>query len=514
MNAQLYALKRHHGLRCLIFMCMITLLIQPYPVLGQEEEDPFTGRNTTPIRLNFIRLTNLGPNSQTPPYGWSAAYLGNAFRELNAGSEIYLQDSSVCALGIPNTKEFDDKVKVFYSYNNNAQVSEIIYQKIQAGGSYENYSRKRYSYQDGEQASYSYQLYDAMTQSWKDDYQETSTFDEEGRIIRLVSQEANAAGILENLDRADVQYDENGNPNQLLGFSWENGEWLNEFRQGTQFNDDGEYKQITLQDWIDGNWKTIARETANYDGNGSFWRDYQLEILDTDTDELQPLMKEEYFYNDRGFWSATLLSIADSVSGELRPQIRERYNYTRRGLWISWRQQIWEDGDWVNALQQEFEGNRNTRFEVLQVFDEDSENWIGGFRNFTRFDDEGNMIVEGGSQFFNPLTNDWINLADTRKCEHSWSTFTATTANKDNIPGLDCMVLNPYRTNTPINCNGMDQGLPYDLSLIDIQGRKVLQKSVRGGSSFTIDRPLGTGIYQMSLRRNNRLQHIQKIMIR
>ena len=51
------------------------------------------------------------------------------------------------------------------------------------------------------------------------------------------------------------------------------------------------------------------------------------------------------------------------------------------------------------------------------------------------------------------------------------------------------------------------------LMVIDMQGRMVLRKSVRGGQTFSLQQELPVGVYQMSIFEQGQLRHSQKILM-
>lgn len=477
-------------------------------------EDGFSGREATPIRLNFIRPALLSPNGKTPPYEWAAAYLTNAFAPLGEERPTFLKDSTFCSTGIANSQDFEEQTQAFYTYTAEGALQEIRFEKIQAGGSFQNFSRKRYAYENGLQSRYLYQLFDAVEQAWKDDYQEVATYNESGQLIEYLIQETDGTGTWVNLERISVGYDAAGNAEAITGFVWENEAWLEDFRQLSTFNEDGDFTEIVLQDWDGADWQPLSRERAAYGPGGYHWLNYQLEIADESDGLLKPFIREQYFYNDYGFWIGTEVQMADSVTGEFNNLYRERYGYNRRGIWTSWLQQIWEDSAWVNTIRQRFEGTPKNRMEVMEVYEASTDSWISAFRNFTQFDDNRNLVRIAGTQFFNPISNQWVNQPGTRQCQHFYSEASASTSRREEIPSLECTLLNPYRTNSPILCLGMEPGQPYVLDLRDMQGRTVLNQPVRGGQAFSMDAQVSEGVYMMTLRQQGRLRHLQKILVR
>ncbi|MEL6846160.1 MAG: hypothetical protein AAFP02_23375, partial [Bacteroidota bacterium] len=155
------------------------------------------------FRLNEIRPFQVAPNAQQPPYEWSATYLQNAFNRPN--QQTYVLDSSICRTGIAGGTQFEDAFKVFNTYDSDLLLLEQRFAQRQAGGDYQNFSRKLYTYDnDGRQTNYLYQTWDGS--AWQDDYEEASSYNPEGQPMQYQQREKDSNGQWLNLVRENRIY--------------------------------------------------------------------------------------------------------------------------------------------------------------------------------------------------------------------------------------------------------------------------------------------------------------------
>lgn len=502
-----------HALRFLKLKFVFTLLLcWGFSIVYSQEGDPFAERDSEPIRLNLLRAGVISPNGQALPYEWSAAYLRNAFGKQGESLPAYQQDSSLCGVGVFNSSDFEERTKIFYTYEEGGKIAGIRFEQKQLDGSFQDYSRKLFEYDDNRQIRYLYQLWDG---EWKNDYEERTFYDSEGQPNGVVTREMNESGEWALLDSVSIRFDTEGNAEETLGFVWEESDWIPVSRQLGTFNDEGNYTEFLQQEWNGVSFDTRIRERASYGPSGQRWLRYQLDISITETDTLRPFLRERYEYDAFGYWKNTTLQIADSLTGEFENQARESYQFTRKGIWTGWLQQLWEDDEWVNAQRQRFEGNRSDRQLIVDQYESETDSWVPILRNITRFDEQENLVLEAGSQVYDPFSEVWFNLPMARKCEHSWSPANLSTANQADIlsTGLDCVFANPYSLYSPISCNAMEPGKLYDLSLVNMEGKRVLHKKISGGSTFSLDRDMSTGLYHMSIRESGLVRHLQKVII-
>ena len=484
------------------------LLLFPLSMFGQNGQPG--DRQDPSLRLNLLRTDVVAPHGQQPRYDWSAVYLNNAFATTNT-SQSFRLDSSRCGYGIPNTSQFGEEIMVYYSYDNDGLITGILFKKSTSPGVYENYSRKQFTYNNGLQTNYLYQIWDQTNMNWVDDYEEATSYDGNGRQTEFRIREADANAQWQNLFRERRNYDLDDNLTGVLSARWDNGSWQDTARKQITYNNAGFYTDIYDQSWNGTAWDTLSHEIAMYDNLGMFWEGYM--YREKTVNAFQPLFREAYEYDTYGYFSGMVRQRWNKQTSEWENMIREEYAYTRQGIWTGWALQNWKDSSWINHIRQRYFPANAIRQDIMQRWDTTAMDWVNGFRSLTRFDSDNNLIREAGIQRWNIGATEWENTANSYECTHFWSPSPATGI-RDQLPDLSCLLTNPYRVYTPIQCESLLPGKQYEVRVTDMQGRTVHQQIVPGGHTFSINRRLPVGIYHLSIFENQQLAHIQKLMIR
>lgn len=488
----------------IMFICFCLLLSD---VL--QAQTNLAGREAFDFRLNLLRTEVLTPHGQQPPYEWSAPYLRDVTSNVQP-STIFVLDSSVCGKGIVNTSQFGEEIKVQYHYGSQGQLEEIVFLRLNDNDIYDPFSRKTYSYLDGLRTSYLYQLWDTSSSTWKDDYEEVTTYNAEGRQEVFRIRETNQSGQWENLFRETRAYDSAGKVMRVLSGKWDNNDWLDTARTEIEYNENGLYSKIYEEAWNGSAWDTLSRETALYDNIGMIWEGYLFE--NKTQNGYEEVVREQYQYDTYGYWTGMNRQIWDDNGGNWENTIRETYRYNRTGLWLGWTQETFVDTGWVNDIRQFYQKNGADRNDLMQEWDTVAGEWNDRFRSLTRFDSDKNLIIEAGVQEWNEQAAAWGNLDKSRKCEHFWSQASAT-AVEPQLPDLNCTLTNPYRVYEPIYCESLQAGKQYDVRLMDMQGRTVYQSNISGGETISVERTLPAGIYNLGIYDNKQIRFIRKIVI-
>ncbi|RMG27879.1 MAG: hypothetical protein D6730_06240, partial [Bacteroidetes bacterium] len=228
------------GLAALAWVCLMCLSAE----LLAQGAIGIAGRHSQAIRLNMLRPNAMINGAQQPPYAYSAAYLRNAFGQPGENSATFLLDSALCGIATGENNQFSNHLKAFYSYDGNLQLSSVEFRHENQSGVFENFSRKRYVYENGRQTQYLFQLWDATIEKWKDDYQEQTTYDGQGRWTEFVTREQNEAGEWVFLQKKEMQYDQDGNAVELTVYEWNNNDWQPKTRAMATYNENGFYTQV------------------------------------------------------------------------------------------------------------------------------------------------------------------------------------------------------------------------------------------------------------------------------
>ncbi|MEM6347310.1 MAG: T9SS type A sorting domain-containing protein [Bacteroidota bacterium] len=473
------------------------------------QTSPGAGREASDFRLNELRPMVVAPHAQQPPYVWSATYLRNAFGQ--PGPSNFVLDSSVCSEGVVGTNQFDARFKISNTYDANLRLTEQLFRDKQAGGNYDNFSRKLYTYDsDGRRTAYLYQLWDAATTAWVDEYEESTQYNSDGQVSEYLQRENDGTGQWLNLSRETRTYDSTL-LSEILTEYW-NTTWVPANRKLITYNEFGFYTEILeLATEIVGSWDTVGREVATYSNFGFDWDTYKLENY-VGGGNFEGVIRESYVYDQDGLLEELTRQTYDPVLTQWENEFREQFQYTNKGIWTGWAKETWQNGAWVFTGRQMFQNGPQARQDINETYDSGSMSWTQAFRAVAAYDSDQNLVQEMSKQAWDMSGSAWVNQNETRQCEHFWSER-STTSIEDEFSMMSCQITNPYRAYAPMQCDGMEAGKQYDLQLIDLQGRTVYQKVISGGNSFEIDRSLSTGLYQVRITEGNQLRYTQKLII-
>ncbi|MEM6801063.1 MAG: T9SS type A sorting domain-containing protein [Bacteroidota bacterium] len=488
-----------------LLVLSFSLSLLPLTFFAQGES--LADRQEASFRLNLLQNTVIEHNGQKPPYFWSGVYLRNAFSPELALSSFRL-DSSYCGIGVGGSQSFGTEMKAYYAYDSEGQLSEVIFKQERPGPVYENFSRKLFSYVDGNRSNYLYQKWNMATNSWQDDYEEISTYNSDGIQESFVIREVDM-GQWQNIFRERRILDTDGNVSEVLSAKWENNAWLDTARKEINYNDKGFFTTLFEESWNGNSWDTLSRESAIYGDGGMSWEGYRYE--EKTPNGFQNVLRESYGYDMRGYYSQMTLEVWDAQTNAWIGETREAFEYNRKGIWIGWKRQDWTGTAYEDSYRQQYQTNSSGRLDIRQIWDVASNSWIPEARTLARYDSNFNLREEIGVQVWDG--NDWVNGEISRRCLHFWSEESATSV-RPKLPQISCELSNPYRSYTPIRCDALQAGKPYQVRLSDMQGRLLLDQSMQGGNSISIDKKLPQGVYNLNIYQNQQIRFSKKLLIR
>jgi hypothetical protein len=377
-------------IKCLVWVWACLCLLPPPSLQAQTG---LTDRENPSFRLNLLRSDVVTPHGQQPPFGWSAVYLRSTASNIQPEG-TFLLDSSTCGIGIVNTNQFGEEVRITYDYDTDGQLQSIVFRKETTPGRYENFSRKQYTYGNRSRTNYLYQLWDSNSASWKDDYEESTVYNTDGKQMSFRVRETDGSGQWINLFRETRNYDSNGHVNEVHSAKWTNNAWQDTARREIQYNAVGFYTTIYEESWNGSGWDTLTRERASYGDLDMIWENYVLERKTPNG--FEGVVREAYDYDDYGFWVSMTRQAWDGNTAQWELALRENYTYNRTGLWTSWRQQVYQDTGWVNTERQYFKKTGNLREDIKQNWDTTTNAWNNDSRMVANFDSLYNLVREAG----------------------------------------------------------------------------------------------------------------------
>lgn len=489
--------------RILLVGCLCWLPSTPLFAQGSGA----AGRTSLDFQLTLLRPQIVSFHGQQPPYEWSAVYAGtNPTPEDN--TQIFLRDSSVCGVGTAGSASFNDDVAGSYEYDGNGNLTTAVYRMNDGAGNFELFSKKIFSYTNQE-VSYLYQRWDENSVSWKNDYEEISTFDTEGRQTEFTIREVDMNGSWNNLFRETRSYDQDNRLSEVRSAEWNGTAWNDTMLKEISYNALGLYTTIIDFSSNGSGWDTLSRESAQYEQFGLQWSNYLLEVMTLDG--LQPSIRESYFHNQDGDWTGMTRESWNLFTSSWENDSREQYEYTSKGFWTAWTKQTFDGAVWENEARQEAVNNGTTRDEVMKTWNAGTQSWEDEVRMTVELNQNTYIVRETGNQIWDQASNDWINSNQTRQCRYFWTTDQVNSLTPT-FPQMNCHLENPYRAYSPIDCEAMTPGREYTIRLIDIQGRTVYQQMVEGGRQISVDRTVPQGVYVLTISEDNRLQYSRKVL--
>lgn len=471
---------------------------------GQESlgiAEDYVGR----LQLNTAQSATINFNKQRAPYEWTSVYANHPVEGLF--DRKFRLDSSLCETGLEATMQFEPSMKVMYDYTAEGLTRAITYQSVQAGQA-SNYLRRTYRYDNaGLVETYRSERWNDNSNTWQLDFEATYTYNGQEQLEGSV-QRSDISGT-ESMSRQSFSYDTTNSVTQILSQKMVNGSWENESRQSFQNNSLGIPEQITSALWENGSWKVYVEETSLLGNFGLEWDAYRISQRNETSDQMEFVMQENYNYDNRGFWSGLTQQVWNGSTWE--NLLRQQFSY-KKGEWQEWKQQVWVDGAWQFSSRHIFNDNGDLREERFQVYDVANSSWENFARLQTQFDEREVLRQETGPQLW--TENGWLNTADSKKCTHFVNEAQTTTAIRPKLPGLDCLMANPYSAGNRIHCTAMEPGNRYQVNLMDLNGRTLIAKEVNGGQDFSLETArMSTGIYYLHILENGKPRFSQKLLI-
>lgn len=488
------------------FLLAGCLILLTFPELSAQGSGA-AGRSSLDFQLNLLRPEIVSFHGQQPPYEWAAAYIGVNPAPENS-EEVFLQDSSVCGIGLPGGTSFNDDVSGSYEYDGVGNLISAVYRLDDGNGNFELFSKKVFSYANQE-VSYLYQLWDESSSSWKDDYEEISSFTPEGKQTKFVIREADMGGNWVNLFRESRSYDQDGRLSEVLAAKWAGTAWQDTALKEIAYNALGVYTVIFDMSWNGASWDTVSRQSADYEQFGLQWVGYQLEVMTPSGPE--PSIRETYTYSQDNDWIGMTRETWNSATSTWENESREQYQYTPKGFWTGWTKQAFDGSEWQNDSRQEAVNNGSVREEVMKTWNNGTQVWEDQSRMTLELDQNNYVVAETGNQDWNQASSAWENNAGTKQCRYFWKTDQVNSLTPA-FPQMNCHLENPYRAYSPIDCDAMMPGKDYTIRLVDIQGRTVYQQVLDGGRQISVDRTVPQGVYTLTISEDNRLQYSRKIL--
>jgi hypothetical protein len=356
------------------------------------------------------------------------------------------------------------------------------------------------------------QRWNATTESYQDQQLRAINYNGNGILVNRVDARAPMPGEpLINHRRWLYTYDEEDRLATILFQRWEGGEWMDARRQLYSYQADGFLEEQLAQRWLDDAWQNERRRLLTYDSEyqelstvlGQIWSATESAWVNT--------KRMQYTYTANGLPTSEVTQSWDAVADTWVNDNRQFFTMGAQGQFEGRLRQVWEEDSWQN----QFRGivtfanrNLNVLFDAWQA---EGAEWEPHSRHQLQYNTDDLPTLSQGWQRWNAAQEEWLNLATTRRYRYFWSELVSSVLEPE-APKA-CQVANPYPLGTPIACENLSREVPVQLELFDLLGRPLLQRTLDRYTQLTIDQPLPAGVYVLRIRQQDRLVHLQQLVI-
>ena len=352
--------------------------------------------------------------------------------------------------------------------------SNIVYNYEQSSNSWTPISGTFNSFnEEGLMVFQTQKSYSDSLQSWENLQLNVFAYDKLGRVIQNITKKWDGV-IQEWTNQNFTSYSYNGTlevPEIETTQIWSesSGEWVLNERKVRSFDDQGRVVQTIFQDWNTslGKWKNNLKQTLYYQLN-----------------------KLEFSSKMRQKWSG--------ADNQWKNKSLDNYNYNNSGLLKELSSNSWNNqyGNWQQSLSQVYSYDVNGQINGVtsHIPVGGGNNWTPGDSSNINYDNNGN-VTQQIQRVWNSSTQSWQIV---QKTVYYWSLKTIVnplTANNS----AKCICRNPYSAGDPISCKSLVIGAPYQLELVDLQGRVRYTGQITGGNSFSVPQAFKSGVYLLHL---------------
>lgn len=251
------------------------------------------------------------------------------------------------------------------------------------------------------------QTWDAHAEKWEDEERSYHYSDQAGRITEIGFQSFEDGQWI-NEFRMLMEYEGTSNNVSILvsqGWDKEDNDWYyNEYRSRfVSYNEFGYPLEVIYEEWFNNEWDQWERDVISYVDHTKYdvIRNYYWDLTSWLLEG-----RESWTYQD-GHVTRILLEYGDSED-EMEPSERELFEYDRSWNNILWEWQLYED-DWVGYFRNVMTYQDNLlQEEVYQIWSETEDvegDWMGIMKTvYDEYDSHGNIIIETDYIF---LFDDW-----------------------------------------------------------------------------------------------------------
>lgn len=155
----------------------------------------------------------------------------------------------------------------------------------------------------------------------------------------------------------------------------------------------------------------------------------------------------------------------------------------------------------------QYNAQDNLEKEFYSVIDTNNQ-WLLAGKTLNIYDGD-NDIIHRTFEFLDSASTWQIGRLDSFLYSHY-----VHTDEIEQFPKLSCQYTNPYSKGDVIQCDDLEMGKTYQITVYDILGRIIEQKNIVGGQDFNLNHPnLNTGLHILTISENGKLLFSKKVMI-
>jgi len=154
----------------------------------------------------------------------------------------------------------------------NSYANGLLINKISKNGVFgemNNFMQIIYSYNsDGAEYQTVIQMWDALSETWKNQMQSTNTYDSSKKIIFVLTENSALGEWIKNM-KSTFSYNIDGTVKESLGQDWVDGYWVDSWKEFQSYNINGTVKEMLIMDWstVQSKWENGSRWTYTYDAS-------------------------------------------------------------------------------------------------------------------------------------------------------------------------------------------------------------------------------------------------------
>jgi len=429
------------------------------------------------------------------------------------GQNTWVRDSIHFDKGVEASVDFEKDLRVFFpEHDAEGRPLISISRKKNAQGAWEFWRRRQYTYTGNVLTQVHFQYWNEDLQEWQDASEKNYEFNSDGQLLQRHNLKAPDPGQdLENHQLWSYTYGSEGELLEMVKQNWDDGAWKNSARQIWAYHPNGLIQSQLVQFWVGTLWVNARQRMWEYEPG--------TELLKTVTSQSWNLINQEWenlarqlYANDGQFqWTGVVRQTWNPNDEAWINLERELMSYNN-GVFQGRELQYWQNGQWVPRYRGSYTFDGNTINSLFDEWDPNEAIWQMAFRFQSVYEDQSRLLLDQGWQLWNADMEQWENDSDTQRNTHFWRELVSKTEDLIFKP-LICPIPNPYAIGTAIECQELQAGQVYSLTLTDLSGKMIVQKRVEGGRLFSIDQALPSGLYILSLSQPQGLVHLQKLVI-